>query len=316
MLRCSRFVPALILSFAYACVVPVSILVRMHSAGLPWIWNDTAFGFFMLVVFPFAVAVYSCVVDGSLLKGSVTRLSKLTVPVVIFVVALSVLPRGVYLDLIDTHRAKQPYMFRDASRMFALDSLHDQAFVSSKLSTVAQEYRKEATPKRGDLSPAMLTIIFACNFLNAGFGIAVFCYILLVSMQGPVGPEVCNHLVFVLATMSLWFPCRAYADWYTNLGDFSWISTYAAAAVLAVLFIGAAIILAIRMAEGSLYHRFVVPASALSAALGALAALKPQWLSKAAVALQGYDPIYRIGFAVIIVALLYYISSTIHQRSN
>jgi hypothetical protein len=50
MLRCSRFLPALILSFGYACIVPVSILVKMHSAGWHWIWNDTAYGFSMLLV--------------------------------------------------------------------------------------------------------------------------------------------------------------------------------------------------------------------------------------------------------------------------
>ena len=71
------------------------------------------------------------------------------------------------------------------------------------------------------------------------------------------------------------FPCRAYADWFINLTDFSWISTYAAAWVLVGLFVVAAVILALRMNEGSLYHRFVLPTGVLSAILGAIAALIP-----------------------------------------
>jgi len=35
--------------------------------------------------------------------------------------------------------------------------------------------------------------------------------------------------------------------------------------------------------------------------------LKPQWLSKTAIALEGFYPIFVIGFALIFVALLYYL---------
>jgi hypothetical protein len=135
----------------------------------------------------------------------------------------------------------------------------------------------------------------------------------LVSVAGKVGTDVCNHLVFVLAA-AVWFPSRGYADWFINLGDFTWISTYQAAAVMLFLFTIGCIILALRMVEGTLYHRFVLPAGAISAILAAIAAFKPHWLSKTALTLEAYDPIYRIGLALIVVALLYYISSTIHQK--
>lgn len=315
MLRCSRFLPALVITFVYACIVPASILVRMHSAGWRWIWNDTAFGFFMVVVFPFAVAVFSCVIDTALLKAAITHVSKLSIPAVIFLVMLAIMPRMVYLDLLDTHRVHQPYMYEDVNKMKQLNAFHEQAFKTNTLPKAAAEYRTHFGSGDMKLSPAMLVIFFTCNFINVGFGVAVFCYILLVSVAGRVGTDVCNHLVFVLAALSVWFPSRGYADWFINLDDFSWISTYQAAAVILVMFAVGSIILALRMVEGSLYHCFVLPAAAISGILGGIAALKPRWLALAALTLEGYDPIYRIGLALIIVALLSYISSTIHQKS-
>lgn len=321
MLRCSRFLPALLMAFAYALIVPLSILARLRSAGWRWIWNDTAFGFFMLVVFSFAVAVFSCVVDIELLKQSVRQVSKLTIPVALFVIMLAVMPRMVYLDLLDVHALKpevhrlpQPYMYQDENKMRELNAFHEQAFKSSDLAKAAAEYHKLSAAGNTKPSSTMLAIFFACNFINVGFGVAVFCYILLVSVAGKVGAHVCNHLVFVLAAMAVWFPARAYADWFINLGDFSWISTYQAAAVIIVLFVVGSVILALRMVEGTLYHRFVIPAGAISAILAAIAAFEPPWLRIMAVTFVGYDPIYRIGLALIVVALLYYISSTIHQK--
>jgi hypothetical protein len=321
MLRCSRFLPALLIAFGYALIVPVSILVRMRWAGWRWIWNDTAFGFFMVVVFPFAVAVFSCVVDTELLKQAITHVSKLTIPVAIFVIMLGVMPRMVYLDLLDVHtlkpdvhRSPQPYMYEDANKMRDLNTFHAQAFKANDLTKAAAEYQARSVAGDNKYSSTMLVIFFICNFINVGFGVAVFCYILLVSVAGKVGADACNHLVFVLAALAVWFPSRAYADWFINLGNFSWISTYQAAAVIIVLFAVGAIILAIRMVEGSLYHRFVLPAGAITAILAAIATLKPHWLTLTALTLQTYDPIYRIGLALIMVALLYYISSTIHQK--
>jgi hypothetical protein len=316
MLRCSRFLPALLTAFTYALVAPVSILVRMHSAGWRWIWNDSAFGFFMVVVFPFAVAVFSCVVDMALLKEAVTHVSKLTIPVAIFLIMLAIMPRMVYLDLLDIHRSPQPYMYEDPNEMGKLNAFHEQAFKTSDLPHAATEYRTLSAAANKKFSPAMLVIFYFCNFINVGFGVAVFCYILLVSVAGKIGADVCNHLVFVLAALAVWFPSRAYADWFINLGNFSWISTYQAAAVIIILFVVGSIILALRMLEGSLYHRFVIPAGAISVIIGAIAALKPHWLTITALTLEGYDPIYRVGLALIIVALLYYISTTIHQKAT
>jgi hypothetical protein len=258
MLRCSRFLPALIIAFVYACVAPISILAKMHSAGWHWVWNDTVYGFFMLMVFPFAVAVFSCAVDVSLITRAVTNLSKITVPVLIFAIMIALLPNGIHKDSLDPHRVSQPYMFRDASKIAELDAIHERAFASKDFGKETTAYRLAASDTKA-LSQAMERVFFVCNFINVGFAIAVFCYILLVSIEGKIGADVCNHLIFVLVAMAVWFPCRAYADWYINLTDLSWLPNYAAAAVLGVLFIGAGVILALRMVEGSLYHRFAVP---------------------------------------------------------
>jgi hypothetical protein len=324
MVRCSRFLPALLITFAYAWIIPVAILLRMHSAGWQWISNDFAFGFFMLLVFPFAVAVFSCAVDVNLLKRAITPpLTKITIPVAIFVIMLFMMPRMVYRDLRDVncrnlaiHRVQQPYMYQDATKMKQLGQLHEQAFRSSDLQKASEAYRAKTCEGNNNDSTAMLVIFFICNFMNVGFGVTVFCYILLVSVEGQIGTTVCNHLVFVLAALAVWFPSRVYADWYINLGDLSWIPKYQAAAVISLLFIAGSVILALRMVEGTLYHRFALAAGGITAIGGAIAAIKYDLFKKIAATLEQYDPIFRVGFALIFVAFLYYTSSTIHQKTT
>lgn len=322
MVRCSRFLPALAIAFVYATIAPISILLRMGSSGWRWILNDTAFGFFMLIAFPFAVAVFSCVVDLRLIKRSFTELSVLTFPLIQFVVMLAVLSWGVYLDLVDaptageSHRIRQPYMFQDTAKMRELVDLHTKGFASKDLPKAAAEYKQRATAGDMHWARAMFVIFFASNFFNVAFGIAVFCYIVLASVAGRIGADVCNHLVFVLAALALWFPCRMYADWFINLSDFSWLASYAAAWILLVLFVVGAFVLALRMNEGSLYHRFVIPTTVISAVLAALAAWKAPLLTKIAIAFEGYHPIFRMSFALIVISLLFYVSSTIHERAR
>src|SRR5438067_237430 len=86
MVRCSRFLPALIVSWLYAMVVPVAILTRVGAPGWLLIWNEPAFGFFMVTIFPFTVAVFSCVIRIDLLKQALRNLSLRTLPTIIFCV--------------------------------------------------------------------------------------------------------------------------------------------------------------------------------------------------------------------------------------
>ena len=58
-------------------------------------------------------------------------------------------------------------------------------------------------------------------------------------------------LFFILALLSIWFPCRAYAEWYLNFTDVSWINTYQAAWVLVILLAVGCVILAIKMVPGA-----------------------------------------------------------------
>src|SRR5271169_427564 len=101
--------------------------------------------------------------------------------------------------------------------------------------------------------------------------------------------------------------CRAYAEWYMNLTDTSWISTYAAAWVLAFLLVGASAILALRMVEGALYHRFALPVAAASAIVAGIAAMKPKLLSQIALGIASFDPVFLAGFAITAIAVLFYI---------
>lgn len=311
--NCKRFIPALFITFGYSCLVPFAIRIRMGTQGWHWIWNDLAFGFFMVCVFPFAVAVFCCIVEPSLIRKGCSLKSRQGMALLIFVVMVVVVGRGVFVDFNDQSRVRQPYMFKDAAKMNTLARIHDQAFSTRDFSVSTQLYRKAAVGSRGDLSTPMVWLFLICNFINVGFAVLVFCYILLAAVDGRIAERTCNHLVFVLTSLAVWFPCRAYADWHMNLTDMSWVANYAAAWVLAALLLAACLIIALRMVEGTLYHRFVIPATAVSVVFGTLAAIKPKLLSQAALALSGFDAVFLAGFALVIVATLYYISTLVHQ---
>jgi len=235
------FVPILVAVFSYALIIPSAILVRMGAAGWHWIWNDPAFGFFMVTVFPFSVAVFSCVVDTELLRNSVSHISRLNVAPILYLIMLIVLIRGVYLDFYDIHRFRQPYLVSDHSKMLELASLHDHVFETKDFPSGRMLYDNGL--HNVPLSRLMSRLYMVSNFVNVVFGVSVFCYLFLLTLKPErVGERTCNHLVFVISTLAVWFPCRAYADWYMNLSNVSWIGTYQAAWILLVLLVVACII--------------------------------------------------------------------------
>src|SRR5262249_28511864 len=148
------------------------------------------------------------------------------------------------------------------------------------------------------------------NFINVGVGVAVFCYILLLALlPAPIDEKTCNHLVFVLAAFAVWLPCRAYAEWYMNLADAGWVNTYQAAWVIVLLLAIACVILALKMVPGTLYHRFVIPTGVISAIVGVIAAIKPRLLSRIALDLAFFDPLFKTAFVLILVTLIFYIAN-------
>jgi hypothetical protein len=327
----SRFLPTLVITFLYACIVPAAIRLRMGHQGWHWIWNDLAFGFFMMGVLPFAAAIFACLVDLSLLRKALIVKSKQFVVLCIYAFMMVLVSFGVYSDMMnecknaEQCRVRQPYMFKDVVKMNRLAELHDQTFKTDAFDTGVAEYRKASLSNKSDLSSAMFWLFIVCNFLNVGFAVTVFCYILLASVDEvdeladgtskykQIDDRTANHLVYVITALAIWFPCRAYSDWYMNLNHMSWLSSYAAAWVLFALLVAACIVLAVRMVDGTLFHKFAIPAGAISAVIAALAAFKPVLLSRTALALSGFDPIYLGGFALIAIALLYYISTVVHH---
>jgi hypothetical protein len=323
MVTCSRFRPALLIAGLYGALVPAAILIRLGKAGWHWVWNEPAFGFFMVIVFPFAVAVFSCIVQPEFLREAVARTSWLNLAPLLYAGMLVVLSRGVYLDLNDPSfsgptptRLRQPYMLAGAQEMRDVAALHDKIFTIRQFDeSHISEYRRRVAGL--PLSRPMSYLFMACNFINVGFGISVFSYIFLLTLRPEkIGETTCNHLVYVLSVSAIWFPCRAYAEWYMNLRDTSWIGTYAAYWVILALLAAACVMLAIKMVQGTLYQRYVVPVGVISGILGALAAFKGVWLSRTALVLESFDPIYKSGLVLIAFALLSYLSMSVHQKAT
>jgi hypothetical protein len=311
---CKRFVPILVAVFLYALIVPIAILARMGSGGWRWIWNDPAFGFFMIAVFPFAVAVFSCIVDSALLRDSVNHLSRLNVAPVLYLIMLVVLIRGVYLDFYDEHRLRQPYLLADGSKMMEMATLHNHVFDNKGFESGRKLY--EDGIRNVALSKPMTRLYMISNFFNVVFGVSVFCYLFLLTLKPErIDERTCNHFVFVISTLAVWFPCRAYADWYINLSDVSWIGTYQAAWILLILLVVGCAMLAAKMVEGTLYHRYVIVAGAISAIITGLAVFKGKLLSSAALNIAAFDPTFKVGFVLIAAALLFYLSNSVHQRA-
>jgi hypothetical protein len=211
---------------------------------------------------------------------------------------------------------RQPYMLAEAQKMKGAAALHDTIFQNRQFDERHISEYKRATAGL-PLSRPMSYLFMTCNFINVGFAVSVFCYIfLLILRPEKIGEATSNHLVFVLSVSAIWFPCRAYAEWYMNLRDTAWIGTYAAYWVLLVLLAVACIMLAIKMVQGTLYQRYVVPVGVISSILGALAAFKGEWLSKAALVLEGFDPTFKSGLVLIAFALLCYLSMSVHQKTT
>jgi hypothetical protein len=54
----------------------------------------------------------------------------------------------------------------------------------------------------------------------------------------------------------------------------------------------------------------------MSAIVAAIAAIKPQLLTQSALAIAGLDPAFLAGFVLVAVAVLFQISSSIHQTTE
>jgi len=129
-------------------------------------------------------------------------------------------------------------MVRDAALMRQVENIHRAGFASGSLTTGRQEcttLSKEhsATRQAGPLLLVpMVTALEIFNFVNGGFGILLLCYIIFLAIpteratglpvSDKIHDRVTDHLVFVIAALLRWVPCRIYADWHMNFGTFDW----------------------------------------------------------------------------------------------
>jgi hypothetical protein len=336
MVLCSRFKPALLITFLYACLAPLTILLRMRGAAFYWIGNETAFCFFMLFVFPFAVAVFSCAFQVQLFAEAVRTRSQRIMPIAAFVIALCLLSVGVKDDMWpppttvnQVQRLRQPYMVRDAKLMWQLHSIHRSAFATNDLDNGKRQYvsllRQNLAANSADpsLSMPMVAAFELFNFINVGFGVLVLCYIIFLAI--PVAPSpgqpvsdkiderVTNHLIFVVTALFLWIPCRIYADWHMNFATFDWWSSYTALLTIVIGLVACCFVLGFNMASGSLYKRFVVPAAAMATVCGIVFAWKPGVIAIVAQKFSLWPTAFKISAGFIFCFVLWYVADTVHQ---
>lgn len=205
LVSCWRFKPALIIVFLYACPAPLTIWLRMRSASFYWIGNETAFCFFMLFIFPFAVAVFACVFQPFLLVEALRTRSRRLIPMAVFVIGLCVHGLAVNSDMWPTNmastqvqRLRQPYMVRDKVLMGQLDATHKAAFAANSVPSMIngkQQYvsllTQNAVPGKSEplLSIPMVIAFEFFNFVNVGFGILLLCYIIFLAIPAPVDSQ-------------------------------------------------------------------------------------------------------------------------------
>ena len=338
MVVCSRFKPVLLITFVYACLAPLTIWLRMRSSAFYWIGNETAFCFFMPFIFPFAVAVFACAFQPQLLLDALRTRSNRVVPIAVFVIALFLHGVGVLQDMNppasavnEVQRLRQPYMVRDAGLMWRLDSIHRTAFATNSLTNGRQLYttllREHRAANQAD--PVLLKPTVAAfdlfNFINVGFGILLFCYVIFLAIpveravglpvSDKIDEPVTNHLIFVVTALFLWIPCRIYADWHMNFGTFDWWSSYTALFIIVIGLVACCFVLGFNMASGSLYKRFVIPAAALTPACGIVFAWKPTVIAAVARNFSAWPTASKIALGLMFCSVLWYIASTVHQTA-
>jgi hypothetical protein len=331
MVSCSRFKPALIVAFFYACLAPLAIWLRMRSASFYWIGNETAFCFFMLFIFPFAVSVFACVFQPSLLVEALRTRSGRLMPMVAFAIGLCVLGLGVKNDMSATlasathvQRLRPPYMVRDKALMWQLNTIHRTAFAENDMTAGKQQYvsllMQHSAPRQADppLSIPMVAAFEFFNFVNVGFGVLLLCYIIFLAIPVSSG----NHqpasgkIDETITALFLWFPCRVYADWHMNFATFNWWSSYTALLVIVIGLCACCFVLGFNMVSGSLYTHFVVPAGAFATVCGVVFAWKPAIIAAVAQYFAAWPTVSKVSVGLIFCLVLWYVADTVHQVST
>jgi hypothetical protein len=339
LVSCSRFKPTLIIAFFYACLAPLTIWLRMRSASFYWIGNETAFCFFMLFIFPFAVSAFACVFQPFLLVEAFRIRSRRLIPMVAFVIGLCVLGQGVKNDMssavasaTQVQRLRQPYMVRDKALMWQLNTIHRTAFADNSMTTSKQQYVslliQRRNPGQSDppLSIPMVAAFEFFNFVNVGFGVLLLCYIIFLAIpvssgnnqptSGKIDETVTNHLTFVITALFLWIPCRVYADWHMNFGNFDWWSSYTALLVIGIGLCACCFVLGFNMVSGSLYSHFVVPVGAFVTVCGVLVAWKRPIIAAVAQNFSAWPTVSKVSVGLIFCLVLWYVADTVHQVST
>jgi hypothetical protein len=290
----------------------------MGAAGWKWIVNDPAYTFFCIFLLPFVAAAFSCRIEISFLKR-LLRPSGLSVLLWV-ILGIGVSSAVVYAFRDVARPPVPPFMFADERRT-GLDALHEQILSmvfheDSEEQRKEQEdaYRKIATGNGTMAKSASYYTIALTSALNGMFVVFIGWYLFCEAMI--LGRQAVNddHVTFIITVLALWFPCRAYAEWYRDFGSMRWMENYDIFWVLAMLLVMMILVLklASEVQTGMLVSNLRWVSVILVSGIAALAKIKPEIIKEALRGIYNFGVLFQITLGLMCVSFLLFVFNSIH----
>jgi hypothetical protein len=279
---------------AVGCLVPAGILASMGGRGWRWLANDPTYSLWCLLLLPLAVASFSCHFDETVLRAALRdpnwglALCGLA--------AFGIIGIGIvtWEDVTDPRRPAPPYYFSGRANE-QLDQLHQYIFsfnqsnnqtenkgkpaadIDKERRALREEY--DALARAGGEKTVVYSILAAADCWNAGFVVFVIWYLIAqrAITRGRLDLLNNRHLLFIAVILSLWFPFRAYSEWFIRFGSLAALAEYQVMIVCgALLIIGVSVMVLSSWASSkNLIRALRLAGAALVGLISYLVAIKP-----------------------------------------
>lgn len=328
LIRRRRFWIALGFSVLLGLLYPVSILVHLgakHSGDAHrLIIHDPGFVVNMCLLTPLAIAVFVGCVDFSFIKGLPRRWKIGTVSLWLMLTVMAALT--VLFDLgrgggesqkEASTMAESPARFEHFEEALEAEKKLREKFSDSsqsksrsfkaEIESYRTTYKSLSSSKdvwRGEGS-IVAKVALILNAYAAVFVSSFFWYLTILILRRKYrneGENPFSWLWVIVFFMSLWFPLRAYSEWYREFGDFS-LEDYPALILLLVVLFAASLMGVFVWAKGVVPRIIVTVAGAASSIGAALAAINPSFVGKAHPIIEGIRPPVLVYFIIIILAV-------------
>lgn len=323
-------------TFGVAALYPISILINLGADGVRWIQNDPAYSFFVLLILPVAVGVFTRTFNPQIV-GKLPKQQRMAL------LGLLVIMEGfaVFLASQEAFRGPTvaPIMLKEPETALSLDRcLRDcihgiradnpqvcsQAGcpdgVSRLLVGAAETADGKALEIYGETAGASpfatyrdffsrgSVTAYVASFFDVFSGVFVMLIlwyiIVLVTSRRLRDPAMNDAVIVVYGLLLLWFPARLYSEWYIHFYSVSHFSAYFAFWFLLLVALVSIPLLVLLLKPGRPVLVFTTVNGIVLTLLGLLSHFSPDWMRAIARGLETMPFAYFVAFAFLIALVL------------